>query len=295
MRRIAAIGALAVVIAACSGTETPPASNSPSASSPASSPSPEPPELVEGMFDVGGHSLHMVCEGSASDLPTIVYLHGLSHAPGDANGNSSGLLDQLFVDKGYRFCAYDRANTGESDKVPGPLTGKTSARDLDRLLKVAELEPPYLLVAASFGGLVADIYAATHPDDVVGMVQLDTGIPEEIDLEHFFPPEERFRHEKHGDYGWADIEEQIDEFAAYEDAYAVVGKEPTIPLTYLLATPFSWAGGPPGYDKAMRASIDKFAGRYSPGTVKEVESDHYMEAAVPDRIVQEVELLISSE
>jgi pimeloyl-ACP methyl ester carboxylesterase len=293
MRRIAANLAVAMVIAGCAGTETPLATSSPPAANTTSSPTPD-PEVLEGMFDVGGHSLYMRCEGSGSGSPTIVYLHGLSQAPGDADGDSSAALPILLSDKGYRFCAYDRANAGRSDNVRGPLTGKTSARDLDRLLQAAEIEPPYVLLAASFGGLVADIYAATHPDEVVGMVQLDTGIPDEIDLEYLFPKDERFRHEKHGFFGWADLEEQIDEFAAYEDAYAVVGKEPAIPLTYLVATPFSFAGGPPGYDKALRAAIDKFAGRYSPGTVKEVESDHYMEAAVPDRIVQEVELLISA-
>ena len=248
-------------------------------------------ETLDGAFEAGDHKLHLRCVGTGS--PTVVYLHGLSHEPGDANGSSAKRLPDLVGEHGYRFCGYDRANTGSSDGVSGPLTGKTSAKALHALLASAGIEPPYVLLAASFGGLVADIYAATYPDDVIAMLQLDAGIPDELDLEHFFPEEDRLRHEEHGFFGWADNEEQMDEFAAYEDAYALIGKEPEIPMTFLVATPGELSG-PAGYVSAYPGAIATFASRYSPGVVKEVRSAHYMEGGVPDRIVEELLAIIAA-
>jgi len=40
-------------------------------------------------------------------------------------------------------------------------------------LRAAEIEGPYLLVAASYGGRVARLFASQHPDQVVGLVFVD--------------------------------------------------------------------------------------------------------------------------
>ena len=70
-------------------------------------------KVLEGMFDVGDHELHLRCEGSGT--PTVVYLHGLSHTEdaGEANAASAASLPASIARK-HRFCAYDRANVGES-------------------------------------------------------------------------------------------------------------------------------------------------------------------------------------
>jgi pimeloyl-ACP methyl ester carboxylesterase len=47
-------------------------------------------------------------------------------------------------------------------------------RDLETLLQNAKLAPPYVLVGASFGGLNVQLYAAQHPDDVAGIVLVDS-------------------------------------------------------------------------------------------------------------------------
>jgi pimeloyl-ACP methyl ester carboxylesterase len=112
--------------------------------------------------------------------------------------------------RGHRFCAYDRANTGTSDKVPGPLNGETTVTDLERLLQKAGIDPPYVLLGASFGGLFAYMYAVEHPDQVTGMVLLDASFPEELDLERHFPADERWNHDE-----WRELEEQVDQLTAY--------------------------------------------------------------------------------
>lgn len=46
-------------------------------------------------------------------------------------------------------------------------------RDLERLLAVLALEPPYVFVGHSWGGVIARLFAHQHPSDVVGLVFVD--------------------------------------------------------------------------------------------------------------------------
>ncbi len=63
-------------------------------------------------------------------------------------------------------------------------------------------------------------------------------------------------------------------------------------MTYLLATPSGWTG-PPAYEAVVHDYIAKYVNRFSPGVLKKVESPHYMEAAVPERIARELEKVIA--
>jgi pimeloyl-ACP methyl ester carboxylesterase len=131
-----------------------------------------PPQRVhgfEGRFEVGGHELFLDCNGSGS--PTVVHLHSL----GGTSRNSAGISDDLA--SATRFCSYDRTNMGDSDK-PGRLqTALDSVRELDTLVSAANIDGPLVLVGASFGGLIATMYAATYPEDVAGLVLLDATVP----------------------------------------------------------------------------------------------------------------------
>ena len=51
-----------------------------------------------------------------------------------------------------------------------PRTVADSVVDLNTLLMAAEVPGPYVLVAHSWGGMIAQLYARSHPDDVVGLV-----------------------------------------------------------------------------------------------------------------------------
>jgi pimeloyl-ACP methyl ester carboxylesterase len=274
---IAALVGLAVlVLPACGG----------GASQETKTPANSTPEVIEGRFDVGDYKLYMRCVGFGS--PTVVYLHGfIEQPPGGAS--SAGQIPSMLRDE-HRICVYDRANVGRSDDVPGLRTGESSVRDLHRLLDAAEVGPPYVLLGASFGGLIADAYAATHPEEVVGMVLLDSEFPEVITLEHYWPKEERLKYED-----WSYSEEKIDQYDVYKHALQVTGKERDMPLTYLLATPLGegWQG-PPGWQAAVLDELDEFVNSFSPGILKKVRSPHYMERAVPERIAKEVDMLIAS-
>jgi pimeloyl-ACP methyl ester carboxylesterase len=194
----------------------------------------------------------------------------------------------------HRICVYDRANVDRSDDVPGLRTGKSSVTDLHRLLDAAGVEPPYVLLGASFGGLISYSYAATYPEEVAGMVLLDAIVPGLLELELYWPKEERLWNVPKED--WSSAEEKIDQYDVNVYAQKHAGQVPDIPLTYLLATPNpgeGW-GGPPAWTEAVLDELPEYVEGFSPGVLKKVESPHYMEEAIPERIAKEVETLIAS-
>ena len=62
---------------------------------------------------------------------------------------------------------------GASDPGPGVISIGTLADDLERLTQEASLRPPFILVPASMGGIVTEMFARRHPEQVAGMVFCD--------------------------------------------------------------------------------------------------------------------------
>jgi pimeloyl-ACP methyl ester carboxylesterase len=116
--------------------------------------------------DIGGHSLHIACLGQGR--PTIILDAGLGGTSRD------WVLVQARLASHTRVCAYDRAGMGHSDPGPEPRSPARIADELRRLLKSAGVPGPYVLVAHSLSGKSARLFAAEHPEDVAGMVLVDT-------------------------------------------------------------------------------------------------------------------------
>jgi pimeloyl-ACP methyl ester carboxylesterase len=76
-----------------------------------------------------------------------------------------------------RVCVYDRAGRGWSESAPGPQDGVQIATDLHTLLDHAQIPGPYVLAGHSFGGLYVLAFAARYPDQVAGLVLLDSTAP----------------------------------------------------------------------------------------------------------------------
>ncbi|GAB3436063.1 hypothetical protein GCM10027517_05620 [Phycicoccus ginsengisoli] len=72
-----------------------------------------------------------------------------------------------------RTCVYDRAGRGGSEPAPSAQDGAQIATDLHTLLHRAGVQGPYLL-AGHFGGLYVRTFATHYPDDVAGLVLLDS-------------------------------------------------------------------------------------------------------------------------
>jgi pimeloyl-ACP methyl ester carboxylesterase len=121
------------------------------------------------LIDVGGHRLHLHCTGSGS--PTVVLEPG-----GGAASSDLGWIAPA-VARETRVCVYDRAGRGWSDAAVGPQDGAHIAADLHTLLDRAHVPGPYVVAGHSFGGLYVLSFAAQFPNDVAGMVLLDSTAP----------------------------------------------------------------------------------------------------------------------
>jgi pimeloyl-ACP methyl ester carboxylesterase len=123
--------------------------------------------------DVGGYRLYARCMGQGS--PTVVFDAGL--------GEDFSTWNQVqpAVAQFTQACAYDRANVAPSDNRP--LAIKVSARqiatELHKLLVNAHLTGPYILVGHSLGGLFMQMFACQYPQEVAGMVLVDSTHPEQ--------------------------------------------------------------------------------------------------------------------
>jgi pimeloyl-ACP methyl ester carboxylesterase len=121
------------------------------------------------LINVGGHSLHLSCTGSGS--PTVV----LQPGGGEMSSNMGWIAPA--VARTTQVCIYDRAGRGWSDDADTPQDGTQIAIDLHMLLQRGHVSGPYVLAGHSFGGLYVLAYASRYPDDVLGMVLVDSTNP----------------------------------------------------------------------------------------------------------------------
>ena len=145
------------------------------ASATAASPSADPAASpsIEAKFAVGdgARRLALVCWGEGS--PTVLLETGGANIE---EWTGSGVVRRLA--SGTRVCTYDRAGTGTSDPAPDERRDADDVvHDVKALLVAADLAGPYVLVGRSFGGMIVTHYAETLPEDVVGVVVLDTPAP----------------------------------------------------------------------------------------------------------------------
>jgi pimeloyl-ACP methyl ester carboxylesterase len=118
------------------------------------------------LVDVGPYRLHLECTGSRG--PTVVLEPGAG-----LSAASMGLIAPA-VARDTRVCVYDRAGRGWSEPAASPPDGDQIATDLHRLLARAHVPGPYVLAGHSFGGLYVRTYAAKFPEEVAGLVLVDS-------------------------------------------------------------------------------------------------------------------------
>jgi pimeloyl-ACP methyl ester carboxylesterase len=159
---------------------------------------------IRGAIDIGGgRQMYVECRGSGS--PTVVLIAGKGNGaddwsqvlePSDPAHDAAGddlpfglgkleHSDQAVMPSVARFtrvCAYDRSDIRvDGDDLttprPQPHTVDLDVSDLGALLTALGEPGPYVLVAHSYGGLIATLYARTTPATVGGLVMVDSVTP----------------------------------------------------------------------------------------------------------------------
>ncbi len=272
-----------------------------------------------GLVDIGGgRRLWLECRGSGG--PTVVLEAGY-RTP------AAVWTDDLVqrerprtmvlpgVARFTRVCAYERPGVttvvdGEvrpsrSDPVPMPRPAERVVADFHALLQAADVSGPYVLVGHSFGGLLVRLYAATYPDEVVGLVLVDAA-SEEIEatltpaqLAAFLaanavdPPEVA---------GFADYE-TIDFGAGFATMAAAEAAQPLPPLPLVVLArgqPYGLTeealGFPPAvFEEAWRASQERLA-RLTPDArlVVAAESPHYIQLQQPELVIAAIRQVVET-
>lgn len=124
----------------------------------------------ERLISVGTHRLSISCTGVGT--PTVVLEPGL--------GESARAMARWIgpdVARTTRICIYDRAGHGQSDAAPGNKAD--AANDLHLLLQRARIPGPYVIAGHSLGGLFTLDFARRFPNEVAGVVLLDSMHPKQ--------------------------------------------------------------------------------------------------------------------
>lgn len=118
------------------------------------------------LYTVNGHQMHMICMGEGS--PSVIL---------EAGGSADSLWwywVQNQVAEQTQVCAYDRPGHGWSEPTTEPRDALTLASELHTLLEQADVPAPHVIAGHSYGAVWARIYAAQYPEEVVGLVLVDS-------------------------------------------------------------------------------------------------------------------------
>ena len=242
-----------------------------------------PGSTVEGLVEVDGHDIYVRCAGQGS--PTVVYFTGWAPDPAKRGvAIAHGIENALGSE--FRVCSYERRNTGRSETVDGTQSPEDVIADVDGFLAALDEDGPFLLLGASFGGLVASAYAVAHPDRVAGVVLLDasTGVDYDIDEQHNFQGA-CLAANRHLD-AWESLE-RLDNCSLAKWIHDRRDREPDVPLLYLAAEDSSDRG-----EEADDATRQAWVENWSPGTWRVVSVPHWMDEADTDLVADAVREVI---
>ncbi|KOS60344.1 alpha/beta hydrolase [Lysinibacillus agricola] len=119
-------------------------------------------------LDIGGIELYYELLGEHHEGPTLVFDSGY----GATLENWNSIKDE--VSKFSRMFIYDRAGIGKSELDDRPRHSRQNVDNLRILLNKAGVKPPYVLVGHSLGGINVRLFASTYPEEVAGIVLLDS-------------------------------------------------------------------------------------------------------------------------
>jgi pimeloyl-ACP methyl ester carboxylesterase len=253
-------------------------------------------ERFDGLIDIGGRRLYLSCSGSGSPTVVLESGHGDPAAPWFAVEQAAAEFT--------RVCSYDRANAlaSASDPAPTPRTGEDVVADLHALLMAADVPGPYVLVGHSLGGLYARLYASGFPDDVAGLVLVDSTHEDQFGRLKALVPAAV----------WAEFEAMLAQFPDPEgtdiettaaEARAARAETPLAPMPLVVVTAGQRGDAallPPGWPVEAEAALwqelqEDLAGLVPNGRhIVAEQSGHYVHRSQPNVVVDAIRQVVEA-
>jgi len=136
------------------------------------------------MISIGDRRLAVYCDGQATRSRTVILI-----SPGANSAEEWGTI-QPAISNFTRVCSYDHANAGQSDKAPFKLESVDQAvDDLHAWLTASGEKGPFVLVSHSIAGLYARRFVTRYPQEVAGLVFIDSAHEEQMWRLHEIDPQ----------------------------------------------------------------------------------------------------------
>ena len=166
--------------------------------------------------------------------------------------------------------------------------GLTIVEELRSQLHALNLNPPYILVGHSLGGLYMQLFAKTHPDEVAGVVLVDTTHPDQL---------ERMKTERPGNYrlvksmmvlqGATTLGAEMRGTEETQKQWLAAGPLPPVP-TILLSAQRDTAMNGHEFTAFFQQLHRELAAAWPGAELRMVDSDHFIQKHQPEAVVQAV-------
>ncbi|HEU0237365.1 MAG TPA: alpha/beta hydrolase [Candidatus Limnocylindrales bacterium] len=237
-------------------------------------------------LDVAGGQVHVWCDGDRG--PTVVFLSGIG-------GDDTLVPIAERISDDAVACFYHRPGDGDTERPSGPRTAAGDAADLHELLAAAEIETPAVLVGHSYGGLIALIAAAEHPEETAGIVLVDASEPgaEETMYAVMTDAQRAYFDGRLADFPYVDWPTSLDQ------GREAMLRFPDVPLTVITATRSFLDPCDPELPCEQLQPIwldaqDRYAELTSGARHILADTSHYVHNDDPDLVEQEIRELLAN-
>lgn len=237
---------------------------------------------------IDGHKVECVALKNSSAPVTVVFENGSRATVDKWDKVIEGVAPQASV------FAYNRPGYGKSEDTTAARDGLTIVEELRRNLQHEGMKPPYILVGHSLGGLYMQLFAKRYPDEVAGIVLVDALYPRVIKKQDDFPFMTRAG-------AWlffsSTVRKEIGSIYETSEQVLAQGDIDNKPMIRLVNQPKGATAVPVdfGVVNSDPQTIAFVRAMYPQAKTVIVDSDHQMQTASPEVIVQAINDLIAAQ
>ncbi|MFC0134434.1 alpha/beta hydrolase [Massilia eurypsychrophila] len=189
--------------------------------------------------------------------------------------------------------AYNRPGYVQSDVTDAPRDGATIVEQLRQVLRQKGLAPPYVLVGHSLGGLYMQLFARRYPNEVQGIVLVDSLMPKMMKKPESLPLTTRIGKQL---FFSGTVGREIDGIYDTGEIVAALPGIDHMPMIKLINVPKSATAIPVDFGAFNRdpATVAFVRGLYPNAKKVIVDSDHQMHSANPEVVAKAIADIIGA-